>query len=311
MAMSRRRTFPLVPRYRLSAGEPGAARSVRRGDGSDIAGMRPYRPGDRLALIDWQVSGRLSAVQNEDVFIVREYYADEAPRVIVTADRHPSMALYPSEFPWLSKPRVLREAITAIVASAHAGRSSVGYLDFSGSADRAGAGAPYWLPPRRMSARQIEHRLDSEFEAPSNAVERALDDLVRRRHDVPSGSFVFVISDFLRPPPLEAWLRAYARKWDVVPVIIQDPVWEQSFPAIGGVMVSLLDPESGQTGSVRLTAREASERRRSNEAGLATLLDLFRQLSFDAVLLEESAPAAIDSAFLAWATRRRLARRAA
>jgi uncharacterized protein (DUF58 family) len=309
VATSRRRTFPLVPRHRLSGGEVGAHRSMRRGDGTDIAGMRPYRPGDRLASIDWHVSGRLSAVQNDDVFIVREYYADEAPRVIVIADRHPAMALYPPELPWLSKSRVLREATTAIVASATAGRSSVGYLDFSGAANRGGA--PYWLPPRRLSARQIEHRLDSEFDAPRNAVELALDHLVKRRHDVPSGSFVFVISDFLRPPPMKTWLRAFARKWDVVPVIVQDPVWEQSFPAIGGGLVEIADPEDGRTVAVRLFKAEARERRAANEARLEKLRNLFRRLRFEPVLLDTEAPAAVDAAFLVWSTRRRLARRAA
>jgi uncharacterized protein (DUF58 family) len=306
---SRRRTFPLVPRYRLSSGLAGANRSSRRGDGIDIAGMRPYRPGDRLASIDWNISGRLSAVQNDDVFVVREYYADEAPRVIVIADRHPSMALYPPTLPWLSKSRVLREATTAIVSSAHAGRSSVGYLDFSGSANRAGA--PYWLPPRRLSTRQIEHRLDSEFDAPRNAVELALDYLVQLRHDVPSGSFVFVISDFLRPAPMETWLRTFARNWDVVPVIVQDPVWEQSFPAIGGGLVEIADPEDGRTMAVRLFKSEALERRAANEARLENLRGLFRRLRFDPVLLDVDTPAAVDTAFLRWSTRRRLARRAA
>jgi len=309
VAKSRRRTFPLIPRYRLSSGQVGAYRSARRGDGSDIAGMRPYIPGDRLSSIDWNVSGRFSAVRNDDVFIVREYYADEAPRVIVIADRHPSMALYPSELPWLSKQRVLRDATMAIIASAHAARSFVGYLDLSGAANRAGA--PYWLPPRRLSTRQIEHRLDDEFDAPRNTLEVALNYLLARQHDAPSGSFVFVISDFLRPPPMETWLRAFARNWDFVPVVIQDPLWEQSFPAIGGGLVEVADPEDGRTTTIMVRKAEARERRAANEARLEDLLRLFRRMRFDPILLDEESPAAIDSAFLVWSTKRRLARRAA
>jgi uncharacterized protein (DUF58 family) len=305
----RRRSFPLVPRHQLSWGEAGAYRSARRGDGTDIAGMRPYVPGDRLGSIDWKLSGRLSSAQDADVFIVREFYADEAPRVIVLSDRHPSMALYPDELPWLSKPNVVREAITAIVASAHAARGHTGYLDYSGAAERGGA--PYWLAPNRLSGRQIEHRLGASYDAPANAVELGLDQLVRRQHDVPAGTFVFVISDFLRPPPQETWLRAFARRWDVVPVIVQDPVWEQSFPAIGGVLVKVADPESGETVSIRLTVAEARRRQASNEARLHDLLDLFRRLRFDPVVLDDDRPTAVDSTFLAWSTRRRMARRAA
>jgi uncharacterized protein (DUF58 family) len=307
VATSRRRTFSLVPRHRLWGGEVGAYRSARRGAGTDIAGMRPYRPGDRLALIDWKTSARLSAVQDQDVFVVREYYAEEAPRVIIIVDWHPSMALYSSELPWLSKSKVAREATTAIVAATHAARGYVGYLDFAGAGKRDGAA--YWLPPRRLTGRQIEYRLVGSFDAPGNTVELAIDHLIRRRHDVPAGSFVFIISDFLRPPPLEVWLRAYARNWDLVPVIVQDPVWEQSFPMIGGLLFRVADPESGRTVSVRLTAGEARERRRSNAERLQELLALFRRLRFDPVLLETSEPGMIDAAFIKWSVRRRLGRR--
>jgi uncharacterized protein (DUF58 family) len=309
VATTRRRSFPLVPRHRLSWGEAGAYRSARRGDGTDIAGMRPYLPGDRLGSIDWKLSGRLSSAQDADVFVVREFYADEAPRVIVLSDRHPSMGLYPVELGWLSKPNVVRQAITAIVASAHAARGYAGYLDYAGAAERAGA--PYWLAPHRLSGRQIEHRLGAGYDAPANAVELGLDHLTRRRHDVPAGTFVFVLSDFLRPPPRETWLRAFARQWEIVPVIVQDPLWEQSFPAIGGVLVQVADPETGQAVSVRLTAAEARSRRAANEARLQDLRDLFRRLRFDPVLLDDDGPTAVDSRFLAWSTRRRLARRAA
>src|SRR5207247_11137885 len=101
--------------------------------------------------------------------------------------------LYSSELPWLSKSTVAREATTAIVAATHAARGYVGYLDFAGAAETAPAGAAYWLPPRRLTARQIEYRLAGTFDAPSGTIELAIDHLLRRRHDVPAGSFVFII----------------------------------------------------------------------------------------------------------------------
>jgi hypothetical protein len=91
-------------------------------------------------------------------------------------------------------------------------------------------------------------------------------------------------------------------------VIVQDPVWEQSFPPVQGLLVPVTDADTGKTGSVRLTTRETQERQRSNEARLRELLQSFHRLQFDPVLLDTSDPAAIDLAFITWATRRRLTR---
>ena len=309
MAAPRRHTFPLVPRHRLTGGTFGSYHSLRRGSGTDIAGSRNYIPGDQLSWIDWKTSARNSAAHDDDVFVVREHYADEAPRVVILADHHPSMALYPSELPWLAKADVLRHVIVAVAAAAHAARAYVGYLDFSGASGRAGAA--YWVPPRRLSVRQIEHRLTTVFDAPGNVLERGIDELVVRRHDASAGCFVFVVSDFLRPPPLETWLRARARRWDLVPVIVQDPVWEQSFPAVGGTLLPIADPATGRTTRILLTPRDANMLRKEHGARLASLVRLFQSLDFDPVVLGTSKEHEIDLAFLNWANRRRFQRRRA
>ena len=308
MASPRRRAFPLVPRRRMTGVAYGTQRSLRRGQGAEIAGARPYRPGDRLAWIDWYASARQSLVADDDVFVVREYYAELAPRVIILADRRPSMALYSPDLPWLAKQDVLREATTAIVAAGHAARAYVGYLDFSGGGSEHEDGLPHWLAPHRQNDRLIAHRLGQKFDAPTNSLELAIDYLLGLQRDVPAGSFVFVISDFLLSPPEHLWSRTRARGWDLVPVIIQDRVWEQSFPPVQGLLVPITDPETGKTASVRLSAREVDERRRSNEKRLEDLVHGFQRLQFDPVLLDTSDPAMIDLKFISWATRRRLTR---
>ena len=79
MTQATPRPFELVPR-RLFVGTPfGRRRSARRGQGDEVAGTRPYRPGDQRAHIDWPASARLSAARGTDEFVVREFYADEAP----------------------------------------------------------------------------------------------------------------------------------------------------------------------------------------------------------------------------------------
>jgi uncharacterized protein (DUF58 family) len=290
----------------LTGGTFGGYHSLRRGRGTDIAGSRNYVPGDRLAWIDWKTSARRSALHDDDAFIVREHYADEAPRVVIVADHHPSMALYPPELPWLAKAAVLRHVIVAVVAAAHAARAYIGYLDFSGASGRAGGA--YWIPPRRLSIRQIEHRLTTAFDAPDNVLELGIDELLVRRHGAEAGCFLFVVSDFLRPPPLETWLRARARRWDLVPVIVQDPVWEQSFPAVGGTLLPIADPATGRTRGIRLTAPEARRLREEHSARLESLIRLFHSLDFDPVLLGNSDEHEVDLALLNWANRRRFLR---
>jgi hypothetical protein len=116
---------------------------------------------------------------------------------------------------------------------------------------------------------------------------------------------VFVVSDFLAPPPPTAWLRAAAHRWELVPVVVQDPVWEQSFPLVGPLVLPLADPVDGRVLEVRLTAAEARARRQGAERRRAELLAGFAALALDYVLVDTSDPATVDRAFLEWAARRR------
>jgi uncharacterized protein (DUF58 family) len=307
---TRRRAFPLVPRHRRTGVAFGTQRSRRRGQGGEVAGIRPYVPGDRLAWIDWYASARESLAKDEDVFLVRQFYAETAPRVIIVVDRRPSMGLYETGLPWLSKPAVLRETTSAILTAARAARAYVGYLDFSASASRNGDPA-HWIAPHRQSRTPILRRLDHVYDAPANSLELAVDYLLGLPSDVPDGAFVFVISDFLQPCPHHVWSRASARGWDLVPVIVQDPTWEQSFPPIQGLVVPVTDPQTGKTALLRLTAGETRSREAANADRLRELVATFRRLGFDAVLLGTSDPVAIDTAFINWAARRRISRRRA
>jgi uncharacterized protein (DUF58 family) len=290
----------------------GEQPSVRRGPGSDLAGSRRYLPGDPVAAIDWYASARLSSARGSEEFVVREHYEDEAPRVIVLCDRRPSMSLYPPPFPWLSKPAAIAAVADAIVLSALVARGEVGYVDDSGSAGRRGE--PYWLPPRGGRGRwEVTDRIADEpaFDAPEDTLERCLQHLLRVRADLPAGSFVFVLSDFLAPPDPATWLRVVALRWDVVPILIQDPVWEQSFPELPPVLVPFAEPGTGRLVEVRLSAGEARERRVVHESRLRDRIDELTRLGLDPIVVGTSDPAEVDGVFLSWAElRRRIRRRA-
>ena len=139
--MSGSQTFQLISRRRLIGLTHGTMRSVRRGRGTEVAGSRPYRPGDDIRSIDWGASARMSSARGADEFVVRERYADEGPRVVVVADRSAELSFFSPPLPWLDKGAAMRRATDIVVASAAQAGGFVGYLDYAD-------GEPFWLPPR-------------------------------------------------------------------------------------------------------------------------------------------------------------------
>jgi uncharacterized protein (DUF58 family) len=269
-----------------------------------VIGNRPYEPGDPVAEIDWFASARRSAATGGDEFVVRDRALDEAARVTIVVDRRPAMGLYPPPLAWLRKRDALHEAVIAIVLSAATARADLAALDFAG-------GEAWWLPPGRRGRPQLVRERESDetpFDAPDDSLERAFTFLARHRADLPGGTFVFVLSDFLVTPSAEAWQQAARSGWDAVPVVIQDPVWERSFPAVGGVAVPIADPDGRPAGLVRLSRRQVERRREQNESRHAKLVAGFEASGLQPVVLATSEPAAIDRAFLEWAERRRRGR---
>ena len=296
-----RLTFPLVPRRRVIGLSFGTMRSLRRGSGSDIAGSRPYRPGDSMDAIDWAASARLSTARGQDEFVVRERFAEEAPRVVIVCDRRPQMAHYGSPLPWLDKPQAMRTTVELVLASAGAAGGFVGYLDYAD-------GDPHWRQPkgdRKLIELRDERLWSLEYGGPADWLERSLAHLAGHPRAVSAGTFVFLLSDFVPPPARELWLAALEHRWDLVPVVIQDPTWEQSFPDISGIAVSLRDPQTGRVASVRLRRDEVRARRVANEARLQGLLDDFRALDLDPIVVSSSERHDILAAFLEWTELRR------
>lgn len=306
--MVERRPFPLVPKRRPSGLPFGEHAGRRRGQGADAIGSREYRRGDAVSTIDWYASAKRSAASGQDEFVVREYASDESPRVVIVADRRPAMALYPPPLPWLDKAAAAVAAGEAIAAAARGARSDVALIDFAGAAGRGGE--PLWLPPRRRGPEQVAEALDPGrgFDAREHDLELAFAHLLRRRGLLPVGSFVFVLSDFLAPLPADALAASVARGWDVVPVVLQDPVWERSFPDVGGVVVPFVDAASGALLEVRLSRAEVRERRERHERRFERLVRLLEAFALDPVVLGSAEPAAVDDAFLAWSDVRKRSR---
>ena len=291
--------FPLVPRRRVIGLAFGGVRSARRGVGSDVASTREYRPGDDVAWMDWAASARLSAARGSDEFIVRERFADEAPRVVVLADHRPSMSIRASPLRMLDKPKAILTALELIAASAIAARSLTGYLDYAeGEAD--------WRPPRSEMRAEPGALDERPFAAPDDTISRGLEFLGEHRRDLPTQAFVFVLSDFIVPPDLRVWQRALEHRWELVPVMIQDPDWERTFPDVGGITIPYADPRSGRAIPIYLTQKEAAAMREANERRWATLTHEFRSLGVEPVVVHTHDYGEMLGAFLRWADLRQM-----
>jgi len=294
-------TFPLVSRRRLIGLAFGSMHGARRGPGSDIAGSRTYVPGDDPHRIDWAASARLSAARASDEFVVREFLADEAPRVVVCLDRRPGMSLCPPELPFLHKAAAAEIARGLIEASVAESRGLVGRLEHERP------GVVDWCPP--TSGRRLmtlaEHALP-ERDGPGDGITGMFEFLTLHRRQVPSASFVFVVSDFLEPTPLATWESALDRGWDIVPVIVQDPVWEQGFPDVDGIVVPLAGSD-GRIRPVRLSRGESRVLRERHVARLASLVDGLRSLGIEPVVVGRDDREHVFEAFLSWSAERQAA----
>jgi uncharacterized protein (DUF58 family) len=248
--------------------------------------------------MDWAASARLSAARGTDEFIVRERFADEAPRVVVLVDRRASMSIEASPLRRLDKPRAILTALDLIGQSAVAARSLTGYLDYA-------EGDPYWRAPR-SEARAEPGMYERLFRAPDDTVSRGLEFLAEHRRDLPTQAFVFVLSDFLVPPDLPVWQRALEHRWELVPVVIQDAVWEQSFPDVGGITIPYADPRTGRAYPVYVTEKDAQRLREAHESRWDGLVRDFRSLGCEPVAVHSADLGETLGAFLRWADLRQM-----
>jgi len=294
--MSSSSLLELEPHVRIIGSLFGSAPSRRRGTSDDVVGSRPYQVGDDVRRIDWATSARLSALRGEDHFVVRESYGEEAPFVCFTLDRRSSMALYPREYPWLHKPDAVRQIAEVVALSKSHYHCPFAFLD-----------ADNWRPPSTSTESDELRRLLDEGGYDSS--EETMDSLFGRlravEHMLPGGSFVFCCSDFLEVPSERTLAMVVDAEWELVPVVVQDPLWEQSYPeAAGEVALPVLDG-AGRFRLLRQSRAEVSERRKAHKARLRRLEELFTVYGFPPIVISAVGPAALAEALRSWNVRRR------
>jgi uncharacterized protein (DUF58 family) len=283
--------FPFPARRRIAGALLGEATSVRRGESADIAGSRAYVPGDDPRAIDWAGSARLTAARGREQFLVREFHAEQTPVAAIVCDRSPSMsAAPPPGTPFLSKPQTLARVAALVADSALAARSAFGFFEFRDD-------TPFFSPPGARGARTL---LDQWTQAPGRgggrSVEQLLHALAAERAQLPAGTLVFVLSDFRRTPSDVVWPLVLDAGWELVPVVIQDPAWEQSFPPEAAGLVLEQDD-----GPVRIGTSDAVRLKGEHECRIGEIAAWSARRGFDAVIPQGYEPPELVAAFRTWA----------
>ena len=240
----------------------GDYRSSLQGDGSELAQMRPYEPGDDVRRIDWNVTARTGEPH------VRVQLAE---RVLVTwlvLDTSPSMRFGTAD---RRKADVAEGVAIALGHVATRRGNRLGVVTF-------GDASPKTVPVRQgrlgllgllAALRGKEEHGDGRVGATSlgAAVSRAAA-LARQR------SLVVVVSDFRGPLDWRRPMLQLADRHAVLAVEIRDPR-EQELPNAGELW--LVDPETGR--QLRVDTRNAKLRSRFAQAAAEERRGLERMLT--------------------------------
>ena len=232
----------------------GAYTSPLRGPGFDFDEHQPYRPGDDVRRIDWNVTARMNAP------FVRRTHAERELNVMIAIDVSRSMELGTSHY---SKKEVMTFITGSLLFSALSDQINTGFMAF---ADRVVA----FTQPRRTRAAAwavLEQCWSLAPQPGPTSIAPALRHLVRT---LKKTSVIFIVSDFMTA---EDWfagrdLAVLAARHDVIAVVPEDPA-EASLPAGRGYM-HMRDLESGRDVAVALgpssRAVYASEARQRRDA---------------------------------------------
>ncbi len=245
------RALELSVRRKVDGLLAGDHRSLRLGQGTELAQIRPYVPGDDVRKIDWNATARTGQPH------VRVHVAERALTTWLVLDVSPSMAWGTAD---RTKADVASGACLAIAHAATRGVNRVGVVTFGGPEEgyRPPTQGRHGLLAVSTTLRELRDRAREQPDG--GAAREGLAASLRRTGRVArSRSLVVVVAD-LRGDAERSWrvpLLALSARHDVVVAEVLDPR-EQSLPAVGEL--TLVDPETGRLLRVDTSSRRLRER---------------------------------------------------
>jgi uncharacterized protein (DUF58 family) len=189
--------------------------------------VRPYRPGDEVRTIDWNVTARTGEL------FVKRYVEERELTVMLLVDASAS-----GQFGTVNrfKREIAAELAAVLAFSAISNNDKVGVLIFTDQIE-------LYIPPRkgrRHVLRLIRDLLAFEPKGYRTDLKLGLETL---NHLLKRKSIIFLLSDFLSSPnSYSSILQVSNRRHDIIAVTLSDPR-EQAWPNVG--MVTLEDAETG------------------------------------------------------------------
>lgn len=242
--------------------------SVFKGQGIEFAEVRQYIAGDDIRSIDWNVSARTGNTY------VKKFNEERELSVIIACD------VSASEY-FGSKGNLKAEAAIELASvfafSAIKNNDKVGLLLFSDKVE-------LYIPPRkgkRHVLRIIRELLAFEPKRKNTDISLALSTLIRL---IKRQGILLFISDFL-DENYERPFKLAARKFDLIPVLIEDPL-EFNFPKLPA-LIQFEDGEGESSGGI-LTAGVIKEITSARKDVLAKALNLFKLSGVDYINIDAS-----------------------
>jgi uncharacterized protein (DUF58 family) len=238
----------------------GDYRSSLHGEGSELALVRPYHPGDDVRRIDWNVTARTNEAH------VRVTLAERVLVTWIVLDTSPSMQFGTAD---RRKADVSEGVAIAVGHLATRRGNRLGVVTF-------GDATPQTLPPRQgrrgliglLTAVRAEPEQTQTGSTSLGEALRRTNALARQR------SLVVVVSDFRGRRDWRRGLLELASRHDVVAVEIRDPR-EQELSNVG--VLWLVDPETGK--QLRVDTRSRRLRERFAAAAVAERTEVARALA--------------------------------
>ncbi len=249
--------------------------SAFKGQGIEFAEVREYTPGDDVRAIDWNVTARTG------VPFIKKYNETRELTLVIACDVSASQRFGSVD---KLKQETAAELAALFAFSAMRNNDKVGLLLFSDKIE-------LFVPPKKGKKhilRLIRELVAFEPQGRGTDMALALKTLVQvlRRQGI-----LVLISDYLSPlEQFEKPLKLAAKKFDLIPVVITDKL-ERGLPACAACM-TVVDPETGQEGTLALTA--AMNQRLQEDARQRTenLTKLFNPLKVEPITVDTAQPAA-------------------
>jgi uncharacterized protein (DUF58 family) len=237
------RALDVSVRRRIDGLLAGEHRSTLSGEGSELAQVRPYEPGDDVRRIDWNVTARTAEPH------VRVDVADRVLTTWLVLDTSPSMTFGTAD---RRKADVAEGVALAVGHLASRRGNRLGVVTFGGP-------EPALAPPRhgRDGVLRLLGELRRE-QSDRGLHEPSLEDAFRKTTKLArSRSLLVLVSDLRGQPVDRRWLADAAGRHHVVAVEVRDPR-EQELVDVGELW--FVDPETGRQLRVDTSDRRLRER---------------------------------------------------